>query len=269
MEIRYLAIVALVGTITIAGCSSDSGSNGSTKYSGTISNINPGQSLTLNTGKGALAFNTAGAQIVNDGENSLSNGKVVTIQGTHDGSSGQADTITYDSEIEGFVISNTIAADDTGSMNVMGQTVVVDSTTVYGDDLTHASDIIVDTQNLPSVEVSGIFQSDGTILAKYMERKSDTNEIEIKGFATNVVISGDTATFNIAACNIIVDANTKLDDMNSIADLTEGAKVEVESTRAKFVGSNDTCTVTAQKLELEDENENEDDDGADDDNGNS
>ncbi|MFV2054926.1 MAG: DUF5666 domain-containing protein [Thiohalomonadales bacterium] len=259
MSNKYWAAVALTGTLAIAGCSGGSdtpttGTNTAT-YKGTLLAVSASE-VTIANGSSAVTFDATNAKIVNDSETSLAPGNVVTITGKADGTTGTAQIVEYDSDVEGMVTAVSFDADN--SMVVMGQTVIVDDMTIYSDGLTASTDIKVGE----FVEVSGFFQDDGSILAKHIEGKSDENEIEIKGLIANLVIAdADNATFDLSGCTIAVNAETKLEDLNSVEELVEGLMVEVKST-ADTLDPNQTCSLTANKVEVEeiddDENDSED-----------
>ena len=83
-----------------------------------------------------IEYETDGASITVDGqsvsESELEVGMVVHVEGSDDGSVGQATSISNDDELEGLVINNSVdATSQTGSMNIMGQNVGVSTTTIF------------------------------------------------------------------------------------------------------------------------------------------
>jgi hypothetical protein len=243
MKLKYLFSCLISGAILLTGCGGDTGSNAkpeaqTTQFYGYISQSS-NSTLTVTDGSKVVTVDTGSVPIVSDSggnPNNLVVGMMVTVDTN---ASGDATMITYDSDVEGVVVSNDITADNSGSMNVMEQIVIVDDMTVYDAGIDHASNIAVGT----AIEVSGIMQDDGSILAKYIELKSDSDhEYEIKGIVSGIPDPAtDITTFNIGDCQINIDENTTFDGLTSAADLVNGIKVEVKA--------NTSCPVTAAKIE--------------------
>lgn len=113
-------------------------------------------------------------------------GMVITLEGhvNEDGTTGVATHISYSDELEGVVSAVNIAADGTGTLTVMGQTVKVSATTTFESkvDAVTAMNLIV-SGNI--VEVSGYSDGTGTIVATRVEVKKAAweagDEIEVKG----------------------------------------------------------------------------------------
>ncbi|MES9970861.1 MAG: DUF5666 domain-containing protein [Candidatus Thiodiazotropha sp.] len=187
-----------------------------------------------------IEFNTDSASFtVNDlagSQDDLAIGMVVRISGTSDSTNatGTADSITYDSLIEGVVNSNDITLNNT--LTVMQQIISVDGDTVYDNPIDSTL-----LENLPlnsEVEVSGFTSGDGTILATRIEVKSLAwagDELEVSGVIST--ISGD--SFQIGS--LVVDASS----ISSIPP--EGTFVEVEG--SSFSGG----LFVAQSIEIESE----------------
>jgi hypothetical protein len=169
-------------------------------------------------------------------ENDLAIGMVVRISGKRDSGSttGSAESITYDSLIEGLVNSNDVASNNT--LTVMQQTITVDGDTVYDNpiDATLLEDLPLNSE----VEVSGFTDGSGAILATRIEVKSLAwagDELEISGVISE--LSG--TTFQIGSLGI---------DASSIQTIPpEGTFVEVEGN--SFSGD----IFIARSIETEDE----------------
>jgi hypothetical protein len=187
-----------------------------------------------------IEFNTDNATytVNNNSEasqNDLAIGMVVRISGSSDPSNatGSAESITYDSLIEGVVISNDIAASNT--LSVMDQTIVVDGDTVYQNriDTTPLESLPVNSV----VEVSGFTDGGGEILATRIEVKSlawSGDILEVSG-----LISALTGTqFQIGSLTIEASA------LQSIPP--EGTFVEVKG--SGFSGG----VFIAESIEIED-----------------
>src|SRR6266853_1584760 len=116
----------LLGTLfALASCggSSETGGTGITSF-GTITGFG---SVIVN----GMEFSTSGATIVRDDvpvtQSDLRVGMVVTVSGTHSGSSGEATRIEVDDAVKGFVESKP----DANHWTVMGQIVLVDDQTRF------------------------------------------------------------------------------------------------------------------------------------------
>ena len=265
MSLKYMAMIAIGSSLLLAGCGSDE----TTTDTGTSGGSNPSvtgvissqdlanETLTVNN----TVYDASGAAYTDEGMASdpgmVDTGMVVTIEGPHADGQGVAHKIKYDSEVEGVVITSDIVlvADSDpmtyeGSMNVMGQTVIINSMTMFKD---MADPTMIVAGNV--VEISGMFQDDGSILAKRVEYKADAltpdEEVEIKGYVTDYdAVGGDLGlgTFMLGMCKIIITADTELDDIDV---LEEGMKVEVESI-GELVTTDPSCMVNALEIENED-----------------
>lgn len=143
-------------------------------------------------------------------ESQLAVGMLVTISGNVDanGITGAASSITFEKNVEGLVISNTPAVPPAtnGSLNVLGQNIIVDGETVFESKIAMVNSI---DKILPNhiVQVSGFSNGDGNIYATRVELKSTVykvgEEIEIKGLATNV----GSSSFQIGSMTINYSQN--------------------------------------------------------------
>lgn len=183
-------------------------------------------------------FNTDDASFtVNDlaaTESDLAVGMVVRISGASNSSTGTAESITYDSLIQGLLNSNDIALSNT--LTVMQQSVTVDGDTVYENpiDTTLLEDLPIDSE----LEVSGFTDGSGTILATRIEVKSLAwagDELEISG-----VISEQSGT-TLQIGDLLIDASS----IQTIP--TDGTFVEVKG--SSFSGE----LFVAQSIEIEEE----------------
>ncbi|MEJ2618867.1 MAG: DUF5666 domain-containing protein [Candidatus Thiodiazotropha sp.] len=156
---------------------------------------------------------------VNDSEGSqddLAIGMVVRINGSNDQASatGEAESIEYDSLLEGVVDSNDIATNN--RLTIMNQTILVDADTVYENpfDATTLADLPVNSV----VEVSGFTDGNGDILATRIEVKSlgwSGDKLEVSG----VIMNRSGSQFQIG--NLTIQAGT-------LTIPAEGTFVEVE-----------------------------------------
>lgn len=206
-----------------------------------------------------VAFDTTNATVKVDGvsgyQNNLKVGMIVKIDGTFnpDGTTGVAADIEFKDILEGPVDSvdpafNTIV--------VLGQKVIVDSTTYFDDFFDFDVNGVVDLNEFMNqidagnvVEVSGFVDADGIIYASYVSLKyeafeDDGHEIELKGIIAN--LDADAMTFTIGIQTIDY-ANATFEDM-TIVNLNNGLYVEVKSF-AGVIGN----MLIASKIELEDD----------------
>ncbi len=125
----------------------------------------------------------------------LSLGMVVTVEGTVSGTSGSAQRVVFDANVEGPVSG--VATDPDGlskSFSVLGVGVRVDkATTVFESDAGGFGFATLADNNV--VEVSGFFDAGGTLQATFIELKASaasfgTTAVELKGSATGVTGNG-------------------------------------------------------------------------------
>ncbi len=129
-----------------------------------------------------VEFETNSSSFTIDGQSGLSQsdlreGMVVTVQGTINGSTGTAASVVAEDIIEGPV--DNIIGNNT--LIVMGQTVLVDDTTIYDNNVPNFAGIAL--TNI--LEISGYVRGDGVIMASYIQKKTTADPYEIKGFVKN------------------------------------------------------------------------------------
>jgi len=130
---------------------------------------------------------------VNGSVTDLEVGMVVAIQGliNEDKLTGEASHIEYRDVLEAIVLDTTINNDGVGTLNVVGQTVIVDTLTTFDSSV---QDVSLINQIIKGnvVEVSGFTSGDGTIYATCVDVKAQLytagNEIELTGivFGLNI-----------------------------------------------------------------------------------
>jgi len=242
---NLLGAVGLVGLL--GGCGGGGGSSspatgsasGSAASSGTITGFG---SVFVN-GK---RFDTSGSSFTVDGQpgsqGDLKLGMTVTVTGSFNGDQRSASTVQQSDAVEGLVQS--IAADGL-SLVVMGQSVLVDTTTLIDDNIQGR-----DIQNLvagtDSVEVNGHIRPDGVIQATFIEKKlTGTITPEVRGF----VNAHDAVAKTFQIGNLTVNYTTALINDMPIPSGSNwnGLFVEVKGT----VFNPGTSTLTATKVEPE------------------
>ena len=257
---NLLGAVGLVGLLT--GCGSGGGgaasgpanASGSAAASGTVTGFG---SVFVNGKK----FETNGASLMVDGQPVLSctvnsveqcglkEGMMVKVSGSFSGSSRSASTITQEDTLEGPITSKNQVDASNGTLAVLGQTVIVDSTTRFdsGINLTalNSNDVI---------EVSGFVKSDGTVAASFIERKAGVGVCspvcEVKGTVKNH--DAVLATFQVGGLTVTYDTNTIIGDMPTpIGSNWNGRFVEVKGTN--FSVNAGVPTLLATKVEPENE----------------
>jgi len=131
-------------------------------------------------------------------ESELEVGDVVEIEGkiSDDGTTGTADTVSYNDSVEGPVSDVSLA---TGTLVVLGQTVRVTGTTIFDNSFATPSLAAISQGDV--VEVSGFPDASGAIVATRIEPKPAGGEYELFG----VVSSLDAAARRFNLSTTVVD----------------------------------------------------------------
>ncbi|HKE44515.1 MAG TPA: DUF5666 domain-containing protein [Steroidobacteraceae bacterium] len=183
---RLLAIAAL---LLLGACS---GSGGMDSTTNSVTTSQPIVAMGTISGFGSVfvngvEFSTASANITIDGrrgsESELRVGQVVRVSGRidADGRHGTATSIDFDDAVEGPVASIDAAA---GTLVVLGQTVKVDATTSFDDNLQPASLAGIAVGMV--IEVSGMRDAQGVIHATRIEAKAANAQVEVTGEVANL-----------------------------------------------------------------------------------
>ena len=198
---RRLFIVLLAAWLGISACGVDRGgapAPGVDRGGFFVGPISGFGSIIVN----GIRFETDAATIVVDGQNAteadLAVGQIVTITGEldADGSTGVADTVVFEDNVEGPIESIDVAA---SRFIVLGQPVFVDEDTSFSNDVDPSSleGLVVGDV----VEVSGFVDPDGAILATRVERQPEGGEFEVTG----TVMALDAANFLFDLGSLVVD----------------------------------------------------------------
>lgn len=245
-----MAMIGSAGLFTACGSGGDgvavsASGSGSASASGTITDFG---SLFVNGKK----FETENVEMRRDGVTErcpinpvatcgLKKGMVATVHGSFNGNERSANTVLQKDAVEGLVQS--VAADGL-SLIVMGQTVLVDNTTLIDDNIPGRNilNLVAGTDN---VEVNGHIRPNGIIQATFIERKLVGVTPEVRGFV-NSHASGS-ATFRIG--NLTVNySGADISDMPvPNGNNWNGRFVEVKGTN--FVSA--STTLIATKVEPE------------------
>ncbi len=193
---------------------------------------------------------------VNNDQDILSKGMVVKVNGVIDsnGTTGVATEIIFDDDLQGPVSNYTLSADAlSATFNVLGIPVKIDGDTYFDGNIT-----LQTIQNNDMVELSGFFDSTGTLLASRIEKKTDPNEkVELKGTITR--IAGIFPNYEIelrefVGFNIQTSSFTELKDLpNNHPEL--GQYVEVKGTFNSSSKSIEATEIELEEFEFEDRNE--------------
>ena len=187
---------------------------------------------------------------VDSPESALKVGMLVTLQGAvnADGKTGIATAIKYANQMEGVVNANTVAANETGTLTVMGETVNVTPDTIFESKVAGiTSPNLIQLGNI--AEVSGYASSTGVVTATRIEVKAAAlaagEVIELKG-----TISGlDTANKSFMLGSVTVDySGVTPADLPNVA-LADDQYVEVKTTTT-YAG---TGNLIAASIELTDD----------------
>lgn len=236
----FLLISVLLISCGGGGGSVDAGIGGTGKSSrGTIDGFG---SIFVN----GVEYETDTASVILDSnaadEDDLRLGMIVTVKGTIDtnGTTGIANEVEFDDDIQGPIASIAINADGTDkTLVVLGNSILVNQTSTVFDDVTFATLAINDV-----IEVSGFLNTNSTIIATRVEKKEDftpnVSEIEIKGTVSN--LSGTQFTLNTFTVDF---AGADLSDIPG-GIVSNGLQVEVKGTLSGSM-------ITASGIEEEDD----------------
>ena len=212
-----------------------------------------------------VEFDTTNSTVTVDGaagdQNNLKVGMIVKVDGTFnpDRTTGLAASIEFKDILEGPVasVSSMDTVTNTVAIEVLGQTVIVDSTTYFdnfsdfdGNGTVDLTEFMNDIVAGNVIEVSGFVDADGIIYASYISLKSGTfedygSEIELKGIIT--ALNEIPGTFIIGRLTIEFSLDTDFEHM-TFDDLRDGLYVEIKGN-----GGFSDGVLIASKIELEDD----------------
>jgi len=174
-----------------------------------------------------VRFDTSDASFLVNGavgsQSDLSVGQVVVVVGTFDddGLNGVADRVEFDDAVKGPIEAGSI---DTaaGLFRVLGQTIRVTNSTLFDDSIQPSS--ILGLADGDLVEVSGLPDADGRIVATRIEDETPGSDFEITGLVSALDIGMSTFRIN----NLTVDYSAaQLDDFPG-GQISDGDLVEVD-----------------------------------------
>lgn len=244
MKLRtFITWVATAATLAVAACGGggSSGGIGGTGGGGGIGGT--GVAYGTITGFGSVwvngvEYDTSNTVFKTDdnpngggGQDDLRIGMVVRVDGSVSGAT--ASTITVDDAVKGFVEQ----VIDANRMVVMGQTVQIDNTTRFDNN-------VVPVQG-DRVEVHGLIAGDGLIAAGYIEKKATapTPPFAVKGIVKNQNTANQ--TFQVGALTVQY-AGAIVGDM----PLTSWNGLQVDVKGSSCTGTAPVCgTLVADKVE--------------------
>ena len=240
---RLLASI-VVFTLSACGGGGGGGANVAAAPNGGISGS--GQSVGPIDGFSSVIvngtrFDSNAATITLDGvsgiESDLATGQVVTVVGNFDNL--EADTIDYRSDIKGPIESITIIdlALGQATIGILGQTVRVVATTQFSD----VSLELLAAGNL--IEISGLRDAGGTLVASFIERKAVLAEYKLVGSAANVMAT----TFTVET--LTVDYATATLRNFPGGAITDGDLVEIKADPADFTAPSDLTADIVERVE--------------------
>ena len=235
------ALAALLIVSACGGSSSDSGGIGGTGVSlGPIADFG---SIFVN----GVEFSTAGATISRDGasisEGDLRRGMTVEVHGSISSStSGSATSVTVEEAVRGPVESKAGTA-SAGTLVVLGQTVLIDDTTLFDNNVPSFAAINVGDL----LEVHGLRRADGAIAALFIEGKGAPVVFSVRGIVAGHNSGAQTFTIGALAVNY---SGAVINDMPAPSGSNwNNLFVEVKGTAC---AGNPVCgTLTATKVEPE------------------
>jgi hypothetical protein len=178
-------------------------------------------SITVN----GVKFDTQGATVIVDdahGQDSdLKIGLVANVTGTlnRDGVTGKATRVEINNELKGSTDSAPVITASGGTFTVFSQLVLVDGNTVFGNAST-----LADFPAGTAVEVSGLRDSGGQVLATRVEKKAAAPAaIEVKGTIDKV----NASTFTLGALSVNFGAAQRINF--PATGLSNGLLVEVKA----------------------------------------
>jgi hypothetical protein len=240
---NLLGAVGIVGLLGGCGGGDETGTGGTASGSAAASGTITGFGSIIVNGK---KFEANGAVFTVDGQSGsqsdLRLGMTVTVAGSFSDDQHSASTVRQKDAVEGLVQS--VAADGL-SLVVLGQTVLVDNTTIIDNNIA-GQNILNLVPGTDSVEVNGHIRPDGIIQATFIEKKLAPTP-EVRGFVKNH--NDGAKTFQIGALTVNY-ATALINDMpNPAGNTWNGLLVEAKGT----VFNAATTTLTATKVEPENE----------------
>jgi hypothetical protein len=227
-------IAALAVALAVVGCGGG-GSSGtvaptSSVYSGPITGFG---SVIVN----GVRFDTVGANTVDDDGaevrlEDLRIGMMVTVGGSADDSTGRgtADRLSLSHGTKGAITSIDFSAD---TLVLLGQTIQTDASTIYEGVAVFDSLLAGDV-----IEVYGVLQSDNSLLATLIEKKSALTSMRLVGRMS--ALDTDAKTFAVGSLTVNYASAAVT------GNLVNGKRVKIKAASGALVGS--VLTATSVKV---------------------
>ena len=196
----FVAGAALV--LVVCADDSSAGIQGTGKMS-LLASVGPitstgsgGTSISVN----GVAYGLSKAKVQIDGHNGggsqLHVGQIVAVQGTLNGAGkGDASSVTFTGNVVGPITQVDVAA---GTFTVLGQTVSVDATTLFGDGIQPAGIGALGVGT--AVEVSGFATASGGLLASRVDLQTAGSPLQVQG--TVEALNSGAQTFQINSLTV-------------------------------------------------------------------
>lgn len=221
------------------GCSGGGGSSDET-----ITATGSSTSVGTITGFGSVFVNgvrydTSSATIIRDGlqvsESDLDLGMIVSVSRSS-GNNSMAERVEFDEDIKGIVDMN----DNSGTLSIMGQTVIANASTVFIDGA-------LNTLTPGTVaEVSGFRDANDSLIATFIENKgapASVNSYEVTGNVRNL----DAVAMTFQIDDLLVSyASANLNDFDGGVP-AEGQRVEVKDELKTYITN--SLSINATKVE--------------------
>lgn len=263
IAIKALLIGTMAGSLAACGGGGSSSSDTSASASGTsVGPVSGFGSVYVN----GTYFNTddLGGSITSDDglsrEAELEKGMILQVKADWDDdrNEGRASRVEYDDTLRGALTAFTWdEVENTGSLTVAGQTVLLDGRTVVksGDDLA----TVAGAPGNYRVRVSAWRQGDGSFRASFVGIRpvadlftgDSEREVEVEGLIAD--LDRDARTFTINGLPVAYQLAGFDDDLESADDLRDDLAVEVE-------GYLENGVLMAREIEGEDDGFDDDDD---------
>jgi hypothetical protein len=193
-----------------------------------------------------IKFETTSAAITVNGQaatqNDLKVGQVVEVKGHHDDATGKdvADQIEFHHNVQGPV---SVIDTNTGTLVVLGQTVIVNPETSFGDGINPAALAGIAVNDV--IEVSGMAAANGEIQATRIEKRAAGAVFEVIGSAAStdanvrtLAINALTVNFSAAALVNFPPAGPKDGDLVEATGSSIGTAGELKATRLELLTTN-------------------------------
>jgi Domain of unknown function (DUF5666) len=195
---RILASASAALAVVLWGDESSAGIEGTGRYAmlaiGPITAVGSGivvDGVEYDIGKAQIHVNGHSARATQ-----LAVGQIVTVQGYLKGAAtGTADKVTYTSDVVGPITQVNVTA---GNFAVLGQTVVVDANTVFGDGIQPAG--IAALRPGTGVQVSAFVEASGELLASRIDLQTAGAPLQVKGMVE--ALDTGARMFQLNALNI-------------------------------------------------------------------